>query len=112
MKAQALFDCLADPTRRRLLALLAQEGELCVCELTAALDLDQPKISRHLGVIREAELVTARREGTWMIYRLADGLPPWAVVLIGTLTQGAVAELAADRARLARMNFRPSQHVA
>jgi ArsR family transcriptional regulator len=112
MNSQALFDCLADPTRRRVLALLAREGELCVCELTEALALDQPKVSRHLGVIREAGLVTARREGTWMIYRLAEGLPSWTTALIATLTQGAVAELSADRARLARMSFRPSHQLA
>jgi ArsR family transcriptional regulator len=66
---------VADATRRRILALLVKQGELCVCELTAALDDIQPKVSRHLGVLKEAGVVLSRREGTWMFYRLEPSLP-------------------------------------
>lgn len=66
-----LFKALSDPTRLRLAVLLSIHGESCVCELTQALDEPQFKISRHLAVMRAAGLVTARREGTWMHYRLS-----------------------------------------
>lgn len=112
MDAQSIFDIVTDSTRRRLLALLLTEGELCVCELTAALDEIQPKVSRHLAVIREAGLVAARREGTWMFYRLNDGLPTWAHTLLDALTKGAVAELVGDRQRLKTMKSRPVRCAA
>ncbi|MBI3095311.1 MAG: metalloregulator ArsR/SmtB family transcription factor [Rhodocyclales bacterium] len=99
MEAQALFDTLADPTRRRILALLLARDELCVCELTGALEEIQPKVSRHLGVMKGAGLVTARREGTWMHYRMAR-LPSWTMALLGPLATGAVPEFKADMKRL------------
>ena len=105
MEAQALFDTLADPTRRRILALLQARGELCVCELTTALDEIQPKISRHLGVMKAAGLVTARREGTWMHYRMAK-LPAWTIELLGSLASGAVPEFKTDMKRLKIMSGR------
>ena len=105
MEAQALFDTLADPTRRRILALLLAREELCVCELTTALDEIHPKISRHLGVMKAAGLVTARREGTWMHYRMAR-LPSWTTDLLGPLAAGAVPEFKADMKRLKIMSGR------
>lgn len=68
-----LFKALSDPTRLRLAVLLAIRGETCVCELAAALDEPDYKISRHLGVLRSGGLVEARREGAWMHYRLSEG---------------------------------------
>src|ERR1700756_1035359 len=64
-----LFQALGDPTRLRLLNLMAS-GEVCVCYFVEILDETQPKISRHLAYLRRAGLVTARREGKWMHYRL------------------------------------------
>ena len=52
-----VFKCLADDTRARMTLLIAREGELCVCELTHALELSQPKISRHLAQLREAGIL-------------------------------------------------------
>ncbi len=66
-----LFKALGDETRLRIVALLSH-GELCVCHIEAALELPQPTASRHLGVLRAAGVVDARRRGTWMYYRLAD----------------------------------------
>lgn len=105
-----LFDVLSDASRRHILALLATEGELCVCELVAALDDIQPKVSRHLGVLREAGWVNTRREGTWMFYRLAN-LPAWARSVTGALAQGGVppAELGKSKKRLARFGCRPAR---
>lgn len=71
MEAEArLMKALAEPTRLRLAALLAAKGELCVCMLAGALGAPEFKVSRHLGVMRGAGLVEARRQGTWMYYRL------------------------------------------
>jgi len=66
----SLFSALADPTRLRLAALLAIRGETCVCMLAQALGEPDFKVSRHLGVMRSAGMVRARREGTWMHYKL------------------------------------------
>jgi len=65
------FKTLADETRLRILALLTR-GELCVCDLMAALDLPQSTVSRHLATLRNADLVEDRRQGVWMYYRLAE----------------------------------------
>ena len=67
---QTFFIALADRTRRRILNLM-REQEICVCFFTEVLDISQPKISRHLAYLRNAELVTARRDGKWMYYRIA-----------------------------------------
>ena len=112
MDTQLMFDALVDATRRRILALLVHQGELCVCELTAALDDIQPKISRHLAVLKDAGIVIARREGTWMFYRLADVLPGWADAVLETLPRGAVPELQADLKRLKVMAGRPERCAA
>jgi ArsR family transcriptional regulator len=63
------FRALADPTRLRLLNLIAGR-EVCVCFFVEILGVSQPKISRHLAYLRRAGLVAARREGKWMHYRL------------------------------------------
>src|SRR5947209_19644687 len=68
-----LFKALADRTRLRLINLIG-ESEVCVCFLTEILKTSQPKISRHLAYLRRARIVTPRREGKWMHYRLTD--PP------------------------------------
>lgn len=82
----ALFDVLADETRRRILALLVSEGELCVCELHFALDLHQPKVSRHLSVLRDTGMLSARRQGTWVYYRLNAQIPVWGSTLLTLLS--------------------------
>ena len=112
MDTQLIFDAVADGTRRRILALLVDQGELCVCELTAALDDIQPKISRHLGMLKDAGVVVSRRDGTWMFYRLAAHLPAWADALLETLPKGAVPELKADLKRLKTMAGRPQRCAA
>lgn len=67
-----LFKALSDPTRLRLVVLLALHGDVCVCVMAEALDEPDFKISRHLRVLRSAGIVETRREGTWMHYRLAE----------------------------------------
>jgi ArsR family transcriptional regulator len=64
-----IFKALSDETRLRILALLS-DGELCVCDLMATLDLPQSTVSRHLAYLRNAGLVDDERRGVWMFYRL------------------------------------------
>src|ERR1700686_5476554 len=65
-----LFRALSDPTRLRLLNLIG-DREICVCYFVQILGMSQPKISRHLAYLRRAGIVTARRDGKWIHYRLA-----------------------------------------
>ena len=65
-----VYAALADPTRLRILSLLS-EDEICVCHIHASLDVPQPTASRHLAYLRRSGLVEARRDGSWMHYRLA-----------------------------------------
>lgn len=68
----ALFKAIGDPHRLTILATLAGiDGEVCVCDFTDGLPLNQPTVSHHLRILREAELVTCERRGTWVYYRLA-----------------------------------------
>jgi ArsR family transcriptional regulator len=68
-----LFKAIADPHRLRMLAILARaDEEVCVCDFTDALPLNQPTVSHHLRILREAELVTCERRGTWVYYQLAS----------------------------------------
>jgi ArsR family transcriptional regulator len=69
----ALLKAVADPYRLTMLATLAAaQDEVCVCEFTDALPLNQPTVSHHLRILREAGLVTCERRGTWVYYRLAN----------------------------------------
>ncbi len=71
-----LFKALGDETRLRIVALLSH-GELCVCHLEEALRLSQPKVSRHLAILRMTGVVEHRREGSWVYY----GLAPFRTIL-------------------------------
>ncbi|MCC4104937.1 metalloregulator ArsR/SmtB family transcription factor [Serratia ureilytica] len=77
-----LFKNLSDETRLTLVLLLRYTGELCVCELSGALALPQPKISRHLAMLRESGLLLDRRDGKWIHYRLSPHMPAWAAAII------------------------------
>lgn len=102
MKAETLFKALADETRLRTVLLLEARGELCVCELTQALQLSQPKVSRHLACLREAGLVSDRRHGLWVFYCISAELPDWAREVVEQTAAGAAGEqpFAGDRQRL------------
>ena len=65
-----IFKALSDETRLRIMALLVDGDELCVCDIMAALDMPQSTISRHLSYLRNAGLVSDRREGIWMYYQV------------------------------------------
>lgn len=101
---------LAEETRLRCLVLLKHHGELCVCELTHALELSQPKISRHLAGLRDAGIVQGRREGQWIYYSLQSEIPRWARDILDSAAQAVVGlqPYARDRSNLANMPNRPS----
>ena len=109
MIADTVFTALAHPLRLRALLLLQQEGELCVCELTHALGVSQPMISRHLAQLRRDGLVSDRRQGLWVYYRLHDALPEWVRQVLAATAGGVAKELpyADDRAALTAMLNRP-----
>ena len=65
----SIFKALSDETRLRIIKLLEQ-GELCVCDIVAALDMVQPKVSFHLNALKEAGLIKDRKAGRWIHYRL------------------------------------------
>ena len=70
-RMEDLFSGLGDRTRLKILKLIARE-ELCSCEVMATLELTQPTASHHLGILERAGLVSARREGKWVFYKIAD----------------------------------------
>lgn len=72
-----VFKALADRTRLRLINLMG-EDEVCVCFFVEVLKINQPKISRHLAYLRRAGVVSARREGKWIHYRIVEPVDPHA----------------------------------
>jgi ArsR family transcriptional regulator len=111
MKQTVFFQTLSDETRLRALVLMAGEGELCVCELVSALAIPQPKISRHMAAMREAEIVTARRHAQWVFYSIAEDLPGWKREVLKAAVAGARGEaiIEQDRQRLGAMKDRPER---
>ncbi len=109
IEPDTLFRSLADATRLRALLLLQAEGELCVCELTHALGLAQPKISHHLASLRKAGLVEGRKQGLWVYYRLHPELSMWVAAVLERTAAGnaANAPFVDDLATLRAMPNRP-----
>ena len=69
-----LFKALGDPARVAILATLARaEHEVCVCDFTSGLGLNQSTVSHHLKILKDTDLVTSERRGTWGYYSLASG---------------------------------------
>jgi ArsR family transcriptional regulator len=96
------FKALSDETRLRMMALLLENDELCVCDFVGALGLTQSKASRHLRYLHNAGFVKDRRAGVWIHYRLATDLPPAQWALVDALDQALTdAERGDLRRRLA-----------
>jgi ArsR family transcriptional regulator len=109
---ELLFKALADRTRLRLLNLMAA-GEVCVCFFVEVLGESQPKISRHLAYLRRAGVVSARRDGKWMHYRIAEPADAHAArVLSEVMTWlGEDHRMQKDRARMENICCAPSLPV-
>jgi len=113
MTPEILLKSLSDQTRLRSLMLLMQEGELCVCELTYALDLIQPKISRHLASLRDMQVVNDKRVGQWIYYSINPKLPSWANELLQAALKGSMNEkqYKNDLKKLKNMSNRPENRI-
>ena len=98
-----VFKSLADDTRARIALLIAGEGELCVCELTESLQESQPKISRHLSLLRSSGVLLDRRQGQWVYYRLDPALPAWVLSILQQTLTANQQWLADDLRRLQAM---------
>lgn len=94
---------LSDPIRLRIILLLQAEGELCVCDLMAVLNLPQSTVSRHLAYLKRSCWVDIRRDGVWMHYSLSQGSCIICKELLIPLKQHAspLPEAVSDRAALA-----------
>jgi len=112
MQPIPIYKALSDETRLKCLLLILREEELCVCELTAALDEIQPKISRHLAQLRRCELLADRRQGQWVYYRLNPALPDWARQVLATTLDANPDFIAPSIANLCRMGDRPERAKA
>jgi len=77
-----LFKCLSDDTRLKSVLIVSTLKEACVCDLMDALELDQPKVSRHLAELRKCDIVLGERRGKWVYYQLHPDLPAWAKDII------------------------------
>ena len=108
-----LFAALADPTRLRLLNLM-RGHEVCVCYFVEILQQSQPKISRHLAYLRRAGIVSARREGKWMHYRVQmpshDATAAILTEVLRSLENDAA--MRDDLVRLNRACCQPAKFVA
>lgn len=112
-QAQFLFQAFADPTRLRILNLLG-DGELCVCQIVYVLGMSQPKISRHLAMLRKAGLVTDHKEGRWVHYSLSKSITGLHAKLAGTVRNdlGNIELLQDDVQRLRRAPKLSQESVA
>lgn len=108
MKLVEIYRCLGDETRLRLLNLLLS-GPLCVCHLHGVLGEPQAKISKHLGYLKARGLVTAQREGNWIVYSLPPerGRSPELTANLACLRDCAAggAVFRRDQAKLAKQDL-------
>jgi len=107
MNPVKFYKCLADETRLLSLLLIDKEGELCVCELTDALDVSQPKISRHLAQLRNCGIVTGRKKDRWVYYSISSELANWAQTVITQTRKNNVDYISHCLSRLQNSNNRP-----
>jgi len=110
---ETFFAALADRTRLRVLNLM-RNGEVCVCFLADTLKTNDPKISRHLAYLKRADLVTGRRDGKWMHYRINVPSDPAAKKLLDNTLDllAADPEMQRDQKRLVAVCCGPSSPVS
>jgi ArsR family transcriptional regulator len=95
----SIFKALSDETRLRIIKLLEQ-GELCVCDITAALDMVQPKVSFHLNALKEAGLIKDRKAGRWIHYRLDTSDMFKRFLVLAVIEKAPLEAVQKDRKRL------------
>jgi ArsR family transcriptional regulator, arsenate/arsenite/antimonite-responsive transcriptional repressor len=109
---EQFFQALGDNTRLRLLNLMGEQ-EVCVCYFVEILNAPQPKISRHLAYLRKAGIVSARREGKWMHYRIVMPSHIGATQILRQTLASLKDENAmqADMARLTKACCTPAKYA-
>ncbi|WP_413282391.1 metalloregulator ArsR/SmtB family transcription factor [Vibrio sp. MA40-2] len=109
MLPHQFFKLLSDETRVRCLLMIAREEKVCVGEIADALNESQPKISRHLALLRASGVVVDIRQRQWVFYRLSDQLPGWMKKQIKGLVDSNCLkeEYQRDIQRLSEMKSRP-----
>ena len=110
MTPTEFYKHLADDIRLKSMLLIVEEEELCVCELMVALgEMSQPKVSRHLALLKTAGLLLTRKQKQWVFYRINSKLPKWTLqVLKQTLAENSMF-LAKHRQALHAMGERPAR---
>ena len=104
----SFYKSLTDDIRLKTLMLTHYHGEICVCELMEALDeQSQPKVSRNLAVLKKANVITDRKHGQWVFYRINPALPLWAKSVIAQTTENNIPLIGNPLQRLADMHNRP-----
>jgi len=104
------YKSLTDDIRLKTLMLTHYHGELCVCELMEAMDVDsQPKVSRNLAVLKKAQVISDRKHGQWVFYRINPELPLWAKSVIAQTTENNIPIINTELQRLADMQNRPDR---
>jgi ArsR family transcriptional regulator len=88
MNPTTFYKCLSEDTRLKCLLLITLKGELCVCDLISALQLSQPKVSRHLAELRKCGILSDQRRGKWVFYQINQTLPKWAIEVLTLTTKG------------------------
>lgn len=109
---ELFFQALADRTRLRLINLMGDD-ELCVCYFVEVINANQPKISRHLAYLRRAGLVSARRDGKWIHYRVTEPKDEHAARVLLEVRKWLTEdqEMQRDRARLVKVCCAPQPPV-
>ena len=109
MSPVIFFKDLADDTRLKILLMLELEQELCVCDLSFALILSQPKISRHMAQLKSHGLVLERKVGRWIFYRLSTQMLDWQYTTIKKCLTNNSNFIASCRLTLDKMGDRPNR---
>ena len=103
------FKVMADDTRLKIILMLMCESELCVCELTHALELSQPKISRHIALLKKQQLLSERKSGRWVYYSMAKPLSQWKQAVIKSCFEENLSVIDECLKNLAMMGDRPER---
>lgn len=107
---ELFYKSLTDTIRLKTLMLSHYHGELCVCELMEALgERSQPKISRNLAVLKKSKVITDRKHGQWVFYRLNPKLPHWAKSVIAQTTENNISLIINELQCLDNMQNRPDK---
>ncbi|MBL4899002.1 MAG: metalloregulator ArsR/SmtB family transcription factor [Colwellia sp.] len=106
----SFYKSLTDNIRLKTLMLTHYHGELCVCELMEAIEEgSQPKVSRNLAILKKAKVITDRKHGQWVFYRINPELPLWAKSVIAQTTENNIPLIMNEISRLDKMKNRPDK---